>query len=283
MVRKQKVEEPEKPAVISADEAIAEERQRISDEQTTEFLGEEVKNDKVVQPVEEKKVEPVIEKEPVVDEVEIDPEKMKAEIAETVKKETVDKITKALTGKEETTKEERDKYEVIAENFAKEKGRNPTWFELVKFIKDDIRQELKNETEQEKQSREELIKKNKQVEQERSKAFNTYIDEQLNELLKSGKLPKVVNKDDPNDIGVKSRKALFQTMMEVNTDRVKTGKAPIYSVKEIFYEHYKAPNTQPAGADAPISVGRGNAAVDSGEDYSYGDVHKKSFLDFFRK
>ena len=61
-----------------------------------------------------------------------------------------------------------------------------------KFIKDDIRQELKNETEQEKQSREELIKKNKQVEQERSKAFNTYIDEQLNELLKSGKLSIII-------------------------------------------------------------------------------------------
>lgn len=286
MSKRKKVEEPSDPApVISADEAINEERQRIADEQTSEFLGEKVEDNKVIEekPEVKEEVKEEVKPEPKEEEVEIDPQKMKEEIAATVKKETVDKITRALTGKEETTQEQRDKYEVIAEKFAKEKGRNPTWFELVKFIKDDIREEMKAESEQERKQREELIKRNQEVDKERSKAFNQYIDEQLDELLKNGKLPKVINKDDPQDRGVMARKALFQTMYDVNTKRVKEGKQPIYSVKEIFYEHYTPPTQQPAGADAPISAGRGTAVADTGEDYSYAEIKKKSFLDLFRK
>ena len=113
-----------------------------------------------------------------------------------------------------------------------------------------------------------------QSNEQKQKAFNNYVDEQLDELHVSGK----INKNDP-----KQRTALFQKMMEVNDERVKTGKPPIYSVKEIFYEHYTPPTAQVAGADAPVSAGRGNAQVSNDEEYSYKDIRGKSFLDMFKR
>lgn len=258
----------------TADDAINEERQRIADEKTSDFLGEEVKDNKVVADekpvVEAPKEEP--KKEPVVVEEEVDIDKMKSEITDTVRKETAkeitDKLTKALGNK--PTEEQKDKYEEYADKFAKEKGRQPAWFELVPFIKDEVKAELKKEQETAQQQTEEQRKKIDEDNKARGKAFNTYIDEQLADLYASGKLPKGDEK---------ARTKLFQTMMEVNNKRVQENKAPIYSIKEIFYEHYTPPTAQPAGADAPISAGRGNAQVDNDQEYSYKDVHNKSFID----
>jgi hypothetical protein len=73
------------------------------------------------------------------------------------------------------------------------------------------------------------------------------------------------------------RKELFKTMLDVNTERQKEGKAPIYSIKEVFYEHYKK-DKQPAGADAPISMGKGVNPPEE-KDINYAEVHKKSFAD----
>lgn len=284
--RKQTVaqEEPQKPSVISADDAIKEEIQRINDEKTSDFLGEEVKDNKVVAPEEEAKKEKVEEPaKPVEKEIEIDPEAMKKDIADKVSKETIEKITKALTGEEKTTEAQKDKYQEWAEKFYAEKGRNPTWFELIPFIKDELKADMKNEEEMTRKQREEYRARVEADNNKRTEAFNKYVDQQLEDLYKNNKLPRIVNKDDDRDPGVVARKALFQTMLEVNQERVKNNLDPIYSVKEIYYEYYKAPNRQPAGADAPISIGRGNAQVDSGEDYSYADIRKKSFLDIFTK
>ena len=97
----------------------------------------------------------------------------------------------------------------------------------------------------------------------------------------NNKIPKIKDPNDPEDVGVKARIDLFKTMKEVNEDRVKNGKEPIISVNRIFNNYYK-PKTQPAGSDAPVSMGRGSAPVNEGE-YTYNQIHKTSFLDFFRK
>lgn len=266
---------------ISADDAIQEERQRINDEQVSDFLGEDVKDGKVVE--EEKKEEKpteetpkVVEEKPEDKEEEIDLETVKKEITETVRKETqkeiTDKLTQALG--ETPTKEQKDKYEEYSEKFAKEKGRNPTWFELVPFIKDEVKAELKRDQEESLQKTEAEKKQTEEANTNRQKAFDTYVDEQLDELHTAGKIDKN-NKDQRNQ--------LFKTMYEVNNARVKEGKAPIYSVKEIFYEHYTPPTAQPAGDDAPVSAGRGSVQTESPDDYSYNDIKNTSYLDMFKK
>lgn len=215
---------------------------------------------------------------------EIDPELMKKEIAEKVSRETVEKIAQALTGQDKTTQAQKDKYEEVAEQFFAKHGRNPSWFELVPFIKEDLKADMKKEAEIEKKTAEEQKKQVESANLAREGAFNKYIDEQLNDLLVQGKLPKPVDPKNEKDPGVVARKALFQTMMEVNQKRVSENKPPIYSLKEIYYEHYKAPNAQPAGWDAPVSAGRTNMTPEPVDDFSYADIHKpKSFVDLLMR
>jgi len=261
---------------ISSVSSIETEKQRLADEKTSEFLGEEVKDNKVVEKTEEKTEEKKDDK-PNMDvvEEEIDLGKIKSEIKDELKKETDKEISDKLTAAGiKPTEEAKDKYETYAEKFAKEKGRNPSWFEFVPFLKDEVKAELKREQEEATKQTEEEKKKIVQTNEQRQKAFNTYLDEQLDDLQKAGKL-------DLKDPKVKTH--FFKTMMEVNQKRVAEGKTPIYSAKEIFYEHYTPSNEQPAGEDAPISAGRGSTQVENKDEYSYQEIHKPSFFDLFKK
>jgi hypothetical protein len=214
-------------------------------------------------PVEEKKVEPVEDKE-----IDFDPNEFEAKMEEKVSKiseETVKKIMEASTGKEEPEKEV-DK-ELISP-WAKE-NRTPKDYEEVadwalekkKIL--DTREKIEFDKQQE-----EIKKQSEEQEKIRLDGFNKFIDSQLNELLEAGKLEKTPE----------ARKALFQTMYDVNKERIANKQEPIYSLKEIFYEHYKAPTEQPAGADAPISAGKMGGGTET-KDLDYKEVHNKSIFD----
>jgi hypothetical protein len=130
---------------------------------------------------------------------------------------------------------------------------------------------------QAKKAAEEAEAKAKDEEKQKTESWNKHWDEQLDDLVATGKLAKVENKDDPNDRGVVERKALWQKMYDVNQQRLAEGKQAISSLKEIYYEHYQDPNAQPAGADAPVSLGRNGGTSGNATDYSYDDIHKASF------
>ena len=201
-------------------------------------------------------------------EVEFDPAKWKEEITESVSKKIEDVMKSSLT--EEEKKETVDKLQGYKSKWTSE-SRTPTDYdeileEAANFI------EFRNKKTQEEQAKvqEEQTKKQEEYNKTQIEQFNKYTDEQLEDLMTQGKIPR-------ND--EESRKALFQTMLEVNQERVKENKNPIYSIKEIFYEHYKPVNTQPAGADAPISAGKGNVSPEGQElDYQR-DVKNKSLMD----
>jgi hypothetical protein len=110
--------------------------------------------------------------------------------------------------------------------------------------------------------------------------FNKYTAGQLNDLRTAGKIPSVKNPNNPDDPGVAAERELLEIMLEVNQERVKTGELPIYSIKEIFYEHLpedediEEPVQQVAGADAPVSAGRMPVGGEDKE-ISYTEIHKK--------
>jgi len=195
------------------------------------------------------------------EEVEFDPAKWKEEITEATAKKIIEAQTKREEPKEEVDKE-------LISPWAKE-GRTPKDYEEVSdwgVEKAKILQ--KREQEAQTKATEEQTKKQEEYNKQQIDSFNKYTDEQLEDLKSKGK----ITTDD-------ERKALFQTMLTVNQERVKEGKNPIYSVKEIFYEHYKAPNAQPAGADAPVSAGKANVSPEGQElDYNR-DVKNKSIMD----
>lgn len=281
MVKKMPAKDPETGKFVKSESKKEDEldyKKDIQDKSFADVATETPSQEETEKPEDKKPIEgEAIEVEPTKeDEIEFDPKKFKeevvTEVSDKVSQATADKIAKTLTGKEEATQEERDKYEVYAEKFMAEKGRQPTWFEVAAFIKEEVKAEQKMEAEEKKKKEEEEKKQFEAVEKERTAAFNKYLDEQLEDLYKTGKL----DKNNPEQ-----RKALFQAMLTVNQDRVKQGLQPIYSIKEIFYEHYTPLNAQPAGDDAPVSAGMrssGHASEDK-ENYSYSDIKKKSFMD----
>lgn len=272
-------------------------RQEKEDREASEFLGEEVKEGKVVdqddEVVEEKEetpeetpvVEAKIEEKPEEPGVEFDPEKLKsdiiAEIDERLPKQT----------KEEEVKRETVIDKVLAK--AKAEGRNPTWEEAITALGEQSAQDaydrLKKEQEEagrvQEEARHAQEEEAKQVEAQNEKAkeeYNKILDEDLADLYRSGKLERIKNADDETDTGVIQRKALFQKMYDVNVDRASRGLRPIYSIKEIYYEHYKNPVQQQAGADAPVNLGKSQAKPEDPESYSYFDIHGKDYASIIR-
>jgi len=233
---------------------------------------------KVEEPIVEDKKEDKPEETP--DTPAIDPEQIKADAVKEATDATTKKILDALSP--ETTSDE--KTDILADAPWKAENRTPSYDEALEFLANKV--EANFEAKQQAKVEEALQNEEDQkaAEQANLDNFNTYTDELLGDLYNSGKLPKIVNAEDENDAGVKARVALFQTMADVNTKRVQENKQPIYSIKEIFYEHYQSPTAQPAGADAPIN-GKTSSATSTDDqqiDYRRDVAGPRTLLDIVR-
>jgi hypothetical protein len=273
-----------------------EQKQELADEITSDFLGEKVEGGKVVEeekkeeetkekPEEEVKTEPEEEKKPEEEVEDIPLDKLKEEIKKEVTKETADKITQVLTGEKEATKEQKDRYQEIADEFYQKHGRNPTWFELIPYIREDVKSEIKREEEEAKKRAEEEKKQREEQTKQQIDAFNKFVDAELKELVDEKKLPNVFN--DKDQEAKMARRAIFQTMYEVNQQLREAGQPPITSIYKIYHKYNDKYNKilanlrQPAGANAPVMAGSGATTDETGE-YSYEEIHKpKSFVDLF--
>ncbi|MDD5069045.1 MAG: hypothetical protein PHN89_05635 [Candidatus Pacebacteria bacterium] len=202
------------------------------------------------------------------------PEEKPEEVLDTGKlaKEVATEVAKEIKPAEPTPPEktEEEVYQEWAKTFEEEHGRIPTWTEAMKYLKEESTKEvLKTLEERETKKREDEEKvKTEQEENDKVliKNFNETIDGDLEDLYANGKLTPIKDEKNKADQGVIERKALFQTMLDVNAKRAEEGKKPIYSVKEIYYEHYKKPTSQPAGADAPVSLGKGVSPQPEGDE-----------------
>ena len=224
----------------------------------------------------EQKAEEVKELEKAA-EVEFDPEKFKQDIVNEMRNVIVDN----MSGKSaEDKKEAVDKWSEFAKTTWEKENRNPTYTEALQFVKEQTKEELKAEQQQEAKAQEDQQKEAATKQEETSKFINELIDDELNELYTTGKLPRITDPNDQADPGVVARKALFQTMLEVNQKRQAEGKPTIYSVHRIYNTYYKPPQV-PAGADAPVAGGNRATAPESSE-VKYSEIHGKpisSFLD----
>src|SRR3990167_6248738 len=230
-----------------------------------------------VVPTEEPKA-PETSETPVVTETPITPEVKEPEvdikaIEEQVTKSVSERIVKSLLGgsEEEVTTATGEQ-----SPWAKE-GRNPRDYDEIAEWSAQLMEKKQTEAKAQEQT-ETTEREAAQVaaQAERATSFNKYWDTQLNELFEGGRIPPITDVKNENDPGVVARKDLFTKMIEVNEQRVKDGKEPIYSLKEIFYEHYS--NEEP-GMSAPVSAGRGTVPAE-GEQYEY--VGKQSFFDILK-
>ena len=235
---------------------------------------EEVKEEitsKEEEVVEETPEETTPEPQETKPEPQIDVEELKKETIRETSQAIVDKISKGLG----LTQEEQDKSQAegLVAPWEKE-DRNPKSYKEVAEFSADLAEWKRQQAEVKSQ---EEAKQAEATQKQTNERWNKYWDEQVEDLINSGKLPKVEDKDNPNDPGVVAKKALYQKMWEVTQERVKGGKQPISSLKEIFYEHYEDPSAQPAGADAPVSLGKKAVSGGDSKDYSYDEIHDQPF------
>lgn len=278
MAKKQKtaLEETQELAQEMVDKAVEETGITFDDEDKPESNKTETKPDVEDEkkpeetPKEEPKEEP---KKP--EETEIDED----EFTEKVSKSVADRLAKQITGQDEKKKDDVD--QELVSPWTKE-GRNPKdydeiadWAMQKKEVLDKRRAvEEQKATEEQNQQKAQQEEAQRAADEERAKSFNQVIDDELDELYTNNKLPRVKDKDDANDPGVVARKALFQTMLDVNMKRKAEGKPAIMSVSRIFHTYYTPPTQQRPGADAPISMGQGAPEETDPDDYSYTDVKK---------
>ena len=238
---------------------------------------EEIASNKEL-PVEEKKEEKPEEKpEEKEEEIVIDPNKIAEDVAA--------KVTENLKPAEvEEKKEEvKDAYQEFFDKVKAEKGREPNWAEVSKFIQEQTLASIKEERVQEQKAEDERKATETKATEELTKRFNATLDEEIQELYDKGELTPIKDKNNPNDQGVIERKSLFQKMLDVNIERANfrseeypNGKPPIMSIMRIKLGYWTKPEAQPAGEEAPISMGKGSPAGEGEEselDYSK-DVHK---------
>lgn len=273
--------------------------QEIENLAAKEFLGEDVNLEKVEEKVEEKKEEVIDKKEEK--EIVVDEEEFGKKIAETVVKTTEELETKKKQEEEEKAKKEAEELKMKDEMlpiYVRE-GRNPKdYYEIneeATRIAELKAEKLWEKKEAERQSKigeqKEIEKTETQKKQEAQDNYNKYIDNQLDDLVKSNKLPPIQNKDDEKDLGIQERRNLFKTMMDVNVKIAEENKnlppeqqkPLITSLKEIFYEHYKPLSTQPAGHDAPVAGKTSVVAPTTEDEIDYREIRKTGFMDFFKK
>lgn len=231
----------------------------------------------VVEPIEEEKApDPETQKEEETEEVEFDPEKLKSEAIEEAEKRLIDRLKGPTPGE---TAQNKDEYQEWADSFAQTHGgAAPTWKDAYQWMEERAVTRLeKRQTEKAAEAATEA-EKVKAEETTRMASVNQYVDTQLEDIFKSGRVPKIQDKDNPNDAGVLFKKALTEQTMLINRERLDKG-LPTKTIKEVFYEDFKAPTRQPAGADAPISAGRGATTSAEAEELDYvRDVKNNRFL-----
>lgn len=182
-------------------------------------------------------------------------------------------------------KTDREKMQEYADEFAAKEGRNPTWLELAEQLKKDAVDELERRQQAKAQEQQAELEEQQAKQAEQDKNIMKLIDTELDDLYRLNKLPKIKDPNNDSDPGKVERKEFFAQWMKTNAERREKGLPEVVSASQMYYNYYKAPNTQVAGADAPILDSKGpmnSGAVERDIDYIK-DIRGKSWHSFITK
>jgi hypothetical protein len=257
-------------------------KKNLQEEDLKDIVEESVKEEVKEEPKEEAKEEKKEEEKPETHE---DVEALKKEIAD-LKNEVstqTEKMSKEMVGKLSDVFGLKKSEDPKDQTPWDKEGRQPTWTEALEYtaektherIKSDLETVEKQEKEQAKTQEENQVKFNENI--------NKYWDTQIDELVAAGKLPAVKDAKDEKDEGKLFRIELFKTMVEVNKEREAKGLDAISNLKEIYYEHFKAPTEQPAGENAPVFGAVHGGATNTAEKVPYNEFHRQGIEDIVRE
>lgn len=207
-------------------------------------------------------------------EVEIDideeREKTKKEALDAVNKEVIEPLKQEIGElKKALAPEQRDEYVEYVEKYKEAHGDVPEWRILAQFTKDLAVKEVEDRQKAQ-QEEAQKVQQDSHKAQEDQAAQNWKVWQgQLEEMEKSNMLPKMENPQE-GDPGFDARLQLFAKMQESWKSAT-----PMMNLYEVHAKHYTpSSGKQPAGADAPVSLGNGSTAGDD-QTYTYADIHGK--------
>ena len=255
---------------------LAEKEEKIPEKQTIEEVVEEAKvleAEATIQDAEEAKK---TEEEAKVPEVEVDldeeREKTKKETIETVQKEIVEPLKKEIIDlKKVMEPEEKDDYDKFVEKYTAENGKAPEWKQVATFLEERAVNRIKAEQQAEKEKAETEKTNQEKTKQELVEQNVKIWNNQLDEMEKAGMIPKM-EKNEKGDEGFDARIKLYGDMQSTFGE----GKTPVTNMYEVYSKFYKQgrpQGAQPAGADAPISMGT-NAEPEDEQDFKYDEIHQ---------
>lgn len=195
-------------------------------------------------------------------------EKSKKETIETVTKEVVEPLKKEIIDLKQTlTPVEKDDYEKFVDSYTEKNGKAPEWKEVAMFLEDRAVNRIKDEQKAQEDAKtkadEEAKEAQKNTENENFKIWQT----QMLELEEKGLIPKM-EKQEKGDAGFDARVRLYGNMQA--TWQTPT---PSTNLWEIHAKYYKPVSAQPAGGNAPVSMGESGGSEDDAKDYKYSDIH----------
>lgn len=284
---------------------IIAERNEWEDNQWNESKKEEAKPQEPTTPkepaIDAKPTDPVAPSEPTkpaetVKEPEkpvIDEAKLTETLTENITKKLIDQFAPETATKEDK-KDWQVKLKEMQEQATKE-GRELTYEEAIKFVKEESQAELREELKTELKTtlkkeimddlnkevavEEEKVKQQKEARNKYNQQLYGEWDRQIGILQQQG-FPKVIDKNDPNDPGMRAQKTLFEALNAINKEQQAKGQPVSLSLVEAFmHPIYKQLTTQP-GKDAPVNGTRKSVAPNEKQGMNYmKDIHNAELRD----
>lgn len=250
------------------DSKLAEEHE-VPQKPTIEEVVQDAEVLKAQAALEDEEARVKAEEEAKIPEVEVDldaeREKTKKEVTESVTKDVVEPLKQELIDLKKTLNpESKDEYEKFVEDFRSKNGADvPEWKVFAEFAKASVRAE---QEQVKKESEEAAQTAKKQEESQATENFKVW-QGQLQEMEDKEMLPKMV-KPEAGDPGFDARVKLYGHMQA--TWKTAT---PSTNLWEVHAKYWKDEPKQPAGGDAPVSLGQGGAGGEDDKAYKYGEIH----------
>lgn len=240
--------------------------------------GEKEREEADKKAAEEAKAKEEAEKNPP-EEVDIDKfkEETKKEVEDKITTEVITPLQEQIAKLAEAGKDKQEKSEIAKglealEAKAKAENRDLTYAEALEFVTTHATEtalnKIKEEQKAEKEAQEAKEAEEKKAKTEQEEANFKYWQGQLQEMEDKGLLPKM-EKPQAGDKGFDARLKLYGFMQGTWK-----GDAPLTNLYEVYTKFYKEENKQPAGGDAPVSMGQQAAGGKDDEQLKYSEVHK---------
>lgn len=196
----------------------------------------------------------------------IDPAKLESTITEKVSKGVLDKIAGALG----LTKEEK-----------KSLPTDPD--ELAKFIQDNAKKGTEAVLTEREQAEQDAEQERQTQLNEGAQRFQNLWRTQYNELAESGRVPKVVNPQDPQDPGNVARVKILTKLKQIIDNNAERGVDYVPTLKEVFYENPDVLKIETTtGATVPVSGG-GRTITNASSALPYDSLHKMDVDDLIKR